>query len=476
MIDIGNVRKIHFVGIKGVAMTALAIYAKERGIVVTGSDVNEHFPTDAMLNKASITVKQGFSIKHIEEGTNLVIYTGAHGGRDNPEVRQAARQHIAVLSHGQALGIFMKGKRQTTVAGSHGKTTTTAMIATILTHAGLDPSYAIGCGEIFGLENPGHFGKGEFFVAEGDEYVTDPGHDSTTRFLWQTPEVLVVTNIDFDHPDVYASLADVKEAFVQLQRNLVGIKTTIVNADDRASDVLRRTGAVISYGFSSHADYQIVDISYGSMRTFYSLKQKGKKIASLSLRVPGKHNALNGVAAAVACHALGLSWEKIKTGLLGFTGTKRRFEKLGEKRGILFYDDYAHHPKEIEATLAGAKLWYPNRRIIVVFQPHTFSRTKALFHDFAVVLSKADSVLVSDIYASARETDTMGVTSKDLVDEIYKTNSRAIYAKSAGEVTDFLLKEARRNDIVIFMGAGDIYEWERDVVNTLIKSDQSRPI
>ncbi|MBI4064953.1 UDP-N-acetylmuramate--L-alanine ligase [Candidatus Gottesmanbacteria bacterium] len=467
-IDLKKIKKIHFVGIKGIAMAALALWAKEAGFSVTGSDIDEHFPSDSELVKAAITVDKGFYAAHIDiYMPNLVIYTGAHEGRDNVEVQKAIELNIPVLPHGKALGAVMNEKRQISVAGSHGKTTTAAMIATILFSNGLDPSYAVGCGEIFGLGAGGHFGNGEFFVAEGDEYVTDPGHNSTPRFLWQHPELLVVTNIDFDHPDVYASLADVKEAFVRLQRNLVDIKTTIVNADERACDVLRRTGAVVSYGFSSQADYQIVDISYRSMRTFYSLKQKGKKIASFSLRVTGKHNALNGAAAAIACHTLGLSWEKIETGLLGFTGTKRRFEKLGEKRGILYYDDYAHHPKEIEATLSGARLWYPKRRIIAVFQPHTYSRTKALLKEFGRSFYGADRVLVSDIYASARESDTMEVTSQVLVDEINKDKTTTFYAKGAIEVISYLKKEVRPNDIVIFMGAGDIYSWEKDVIDAL---------
>lgn len=466
-IDLKKIKKIHFVGIKGVGMTALAVYAKERGIALTGSDVDEQFPTDTVLKKASITVMTGFSPKHIEKETDLVIYTGAHGGRENPEVRQAIKQHITVLPHGQALGMFMVGKRQITVAGSHGKTTTAAMIATILSSNGLDPSYAVGCGEIFGFGAGGHFGNGEFFVAEGDEYVTDPGHDSSPRFLWQHPELLVVTNIDFDHPDVYASLADVKEAFVRLQRNLVSIKTTIVNADDRASDVLRRTGAVISYGFSSHADYQIVNISYRSMRTFYSLEQKGKKIASFSLRVPGKHNALNGAAAAIVCHTLGLSWEKIETGLLGFTGTKRRFEKLGEKREILYYDDYAHHPREIVATIRGVRDWFSKRRIICVFQPHTYSRTKALLRQFSKCFSQSDVVVITEIYASARERDTMRITGKILADNVARHHTHVQFAADVKAVHSFLTQTLAPNDVVIFMGAGDIYEWGRDLVNKL---------
>jgi len=204
---ITKAKNIHFVGIKGIAMASLAVWAKEAGKLITGTDIEEHFPSDEVLSKAGISVDVGFDEKHIDtHKPDLVIYTGAHGGRDNEEVIEAQKRNIPVLPHGKALGQVMEGKRQITVAGSHGKTTVTAMIAMILAKAGLDPSYAIGSGMISGLGLPGHFGRGEWFVAEGDEYVTDPGHDQTPRFLWQKPEILVITNIDLDHPDVLIQL------------------------------------------------------------------------------------------------------------------------------------------------------------------------------------------------------------------------------------------------------------------------------
>lgn len=468
-VDIKNVTHIHFVGIKGVAMAALAIYCKQRGMRVSGSDISEEFPTDEMLHRAGIIVQQSFDPKniHTRPKPNLVIYTGAHGGQENREVVEAERLGIPVLVHGKALGFFMQDKRQLSVAGSHGKTTTSAMIATIMSHAGLDPSYAIGCGEIFGLGVPGHFGSGEWFVAEADEYITDKDHDSTPRFLWQHPDILVVTNIDFDHPDAYASLADVKDAFVRLQRNLVGIKTTIVNADDRASDVLRRTGVVISNGFSSQADYHIVDISYGSMRTFYAIVYKGREIGKFSLKVPGKHNALNATAASVACMALGLSWDEIGKGLLGFGGTKRRFEKIGEVDGMVFYDDYAHHPAEIAATLSSIKMWFPDKKCIVVFQSHTYSRTKALLSEFATSFALADTVLITDIYASAREQDTGDINGPIFAAVVAKHHPHVFYTKGEEEVYEYLKLHRSKENIVFFMGAGDIYHWGRKIFKKL---------
>ncbi|MBI3956342.1 UDP-N-acetylmuramate--L-alanine ligase [Candidatus Gottesmanbacteria bacterium] len=422
-----KIKRIYFVGIKGVAMAALAVWAKETGKIIAGSDVGEEFPTDEELRKAGIAVHEGFDEAHfVAFKPDLVIYTGAHGGRDNPQVQEAMKQKIPSLPHGKALGMAMEGKRQISVAGSHGKTTTSAMIATILTQAGLDPSYAIGCGSIRGLGAAGHAGKGEWFVAEADEYVTDPGHDQTPRFLWQTPEILVVTNIDFDHPDVYADLTAVQQAFVALQRKS---KLTIINADDPASSVLRGAQRVILFGHT--------------------------RLPDVSLQIFGVHNMLNAAAAFTACEAIGIARDVIKRGLERFGGTKRRLEKLGEVRGAVIYDDYAHHPKEIQATIAAIRQQYPSRRVIIVFQPHTYSRTKALLTDFSRALVKADIALVTDVYASAREAQT----EEGLVQRL-----GGIYAPTRNDVSEWLEKELNENDVIVFMGAGDIYQWARKIL------------
>lgn len=466
-----KIKKIHFVGIKGVAMTALALWAIEAGFQITGSDTDEEFPTNAPLTRAKIKVLSGFSSANVrqKELPNLVVYTGAHGGRDNPEVETAIDLGIPVMAHGQALGAAMAGKRQISVAGSHGKTTTSAMIATILSRAGLDPSYAVGCGEIFGLGASGHYGGGEWFVAEADEYITDPGHDATPRFLWQKPEVLVVTNIDWDHPDVYPSLASVQAAFVKLSRQRTGIKLVLVNTDDPASKPLfdDNPDNIFSYGFSPRADLQIAHIGFGQERTFFTLKQKGVLVGEFSLKVAGRHNALNAVAAASACRAVGLSWEEIRRGLLTFAGTKRRFEKIGTMGSVIVYDDYAHHPREIEATLKAARNWYPQERIIAVFQPHTYSRTKFLLHDFAKAFSAADMVITTDIYPSARETSNLGISGETLAGEVVKYHARAYYAANERKVAELISQKKKEGDVIILMGAGNIYTWGKKIMQNL---------
>lgn len=471
-IDIKTVRHIHFVGIKGVAMTALAIYCKQRGMRVSGSDISEEFPTDEMLARSKISVQQSFDPIHIHAHPkpDLVVYTGAHGGQENSEVIEAIRLDVPVLVHGKALGLYMQDKRQLSVAGSHGKTTTSAMIATIMMQAGFEPSYAIGCGEIFGLGFPGHFGTGDWFVAEADEYIADKDHDLTPRFLWQHPDILVVTNIDFDHPDAYGSLGDVERAFVELQNVQQGHRIAVINNDDQPSRVLQRQNHhVITYGLSPKSDIQVIHIGHNSERMFFTLAQQHMTIGEFSLKVPGLHNVYNATAAAIACHSAGVSWDQIRKGLASFGGTKRRFELLGSIDGMMIYDDYAHHPVEIAATLSSVKLWYPDKQCIVVFQSHTYSRTKALLSEFATSFTSADSVLITDIYASAREQDTGEVNGPIFSDAVAKHHPRTFYAKGEEEVYEFLKQHISKDTVVFFMGAGDIYHWGKEIYKKLSK-------
>jgi len=467
--DSTKIHSIHFVGIAGVAMTALAVYAKERGIVVTGSDTNGVFPTHDTLKGAGITVQEEFLPEHITKNIDLVIFTGAHSGKENVEVQTAVSMHIPTMSHGEALGFFMDGSEQISVAGSHGKTTTSAMIATIFSVNGRNPSYTIGCGDIRGLGPSGHFGSGNVFIAEADEYITDPHHDPKPRFLWQHPDVLVVTNIDFDHPDAYKNLADVKAAFVSLASQEQGKQITIVNADDADSVVLENAPHVLKYGFSPRANAKITHIGFGEEQTFFTLSMDGTDVGEFILHVPGRHNVLNATAAAVCALSYGLSWDEIRKGLAAFEGTKRRFEKLGEANNIIVYDDYAHHPQEIHASLEAARNWFPNRQIITVFQPHTYSRTKALFEDFAKSFHASDVVLLTDIFASARESDTLGMTTAKLVEETAKYHAGVHYTKNKEETLAYLSRTVSQGAVIIIMGAGDIYEWGPDIVRLIKK-------
>lgn len=470
--DIHSWKRVHMVGIKGVAMAAMAVYLTQKGVKVTGSDVPDEFPTDAELKAAHIPVFGGFDPAHVLQKTlpDAVVYTGAHNGRDNVEVAAAIATSIPVFPHGQALGMVMNPYRQIAVGGSHGKTTTSAMIAAILDSAGAKPSYAIGCGSIGGLGAAGKFGTGNWFVAEADEYVTDPRHDKTPRFLWMKPEILVVTNIDFDHPDVYGDLSSVQDAFVQLQKQQVAQQLTIVNIDDPKSAPLLAGKHVITYGFSPRADVRISHVGDGAERTFFTLEQRAAKLGEFTLKVPGVHNVANATAAIIASQNAGVSWDQIRAGLLTFTGTKRRFEKVGNARGAIFYDDYAHHPAEIEATIAAARRWYQDSRIIAVFQPHTYSRTKALLGEFSKAFDATAISIIADIYASARESDTLGITSETLVEHIAKRGKEVYIGSGVENVVTLLDKLVTSGDVIVFMGAGDIATWGKFAVDALQKN------
>src|SRR3989344_284632 len=466
--ELKQIKKIYFVGIKGVAMTALAIVAKEMGKEVRGSDVQEEFPTDATLHRFKIAHVKNFSPEHITDDIDLVVYTGAHQGVNNIEVQTAIKKGISVLPHGKALGLFMQGKKGISVAGSHGKTTTSAMIAHVLIQAGHDPSFAIGCGSITSLQTPAHAGSGDYFVAEADEYVTDPTTDQTPRFLWQRPSVLVITNIDFDHPDVYADLEAVKEAFADFTKQIRPGGFVVINVDDAAStSLLRRIEAKkITFGKTATADFQLIRVNFTGGRTNFQVQINGQN-ESFALSVPGEHNALNAVAAIAVLLTLRLTIEQIRGGLASFVGTERRFEKISEKGGKLLYDDYAHHPAEISATLAGARVWFPKRRIIAIFQPHTYSRTQALLKEFAASFGAADVVLLTEIYASAREKPILGISGRTLFNVTQKQKPSSVFTPEKADVLQYLKQNSRPNDLILTMGAGNIFTWVPDILRII---------
>lgn len=453
-------KDIHFIGIKGVAMAALAILAKEEGIKVTGSDLEEDFPTTQALKKFKITPLVGFKKENIIGKPDLVVVTGAHGGMSNPEAQAAKEMGIRVLMHAQALAEFMEGKKGIAVAGSHGKTTVAAMVAHILKMSGLDPSFAVGCGDIKSLGQAGHLGKGDYFVAEADEYVTDPGQDPTPRFFWLAPQIAVITNIAFDHPDAYKDIREVSQAFLTFAQKVPpeGLLVAGIDNENVRAILPEVKCQVATFGFSPLADYQISRVSFGDGRTWFGLKHEGVELGQFFLQLPGKLNVANASAAAIVANFVGISWEKIRQTLGSFQGTKRRFEKIGEKDGKLFFDDYAHHPDQIKSTLEAARGWFPRSKIICIFQPHTYSRTKALLPEFAKSFGQADEVIVTDIYSSAREKFDPTISSLILVNEIQKYQPRTTYKAGMEEVADYIRNNARRGDIILTMGAGDIYK------------------
>lgn len=473
---LNGITTIYFVGIKGVGMTSLAIVAKEHGFEVSGSDVAEEFVTDALLKKINIAVLEGFEAKHINDLVKnhkpeeiLIVTTGAHQGARNTECKTAQKHDIHVMSHGEALGLFMQEKKGISIAGTHGKTTTSAMVAHILSKAKKDPSYVVGAGEILSLHTSGHWGTGDYFVAEADEYISDPTSDKTPRFLYHHPEIAVVTSIDFDHPDVYDSLEEVSEAFEKFIKQTGPKGTSIINTDDPNVKKLISSlkQPVITYGVSDQATVRIGSVSSTQHETHFSLIQKDRTICTVTIGVPGIHNVHNATAAIIAAHEAGVAWQTAAKYLKSFTGTKRRFEYLGDYNGIMLYDDYAHHPREIAATLRAAKSWYPHARIVVLFQPHTYSRTKALFNEFITSFSKATIAGILPIFASAREKKDTSISSKKLVGEIQKQNPHCYFLPDTQAFTEKIAPLLQPGDILITMGAGDIYTWHTKIQESI---------
>ncbi len=462
-----KIKSIHFVGIKGVGMTPLAIIAKEAGIKVTGSDIPEQFITDELLEKAGIEVESGFSAQHVGK-PDLVITTGAHGGFENEEVIEAKKKGINVITQGEAVGSFMNGvllnKKYVgiSVAGSHGKTTTTAMIATVLKQAGMDPAYVIGTGAIPSLGLSGHFGKGDYFVAEADEYVTSIGQDVTPKLLWQHPKIAALTNIEFDHPDVYKDEEAVKDVFLQFLNQVPPDGASVVCGDDPgASSIAKKhAGRIITYGNNPKNDYFISRSHVSQPFTFFQVKTKETDLGEFSIAVPGSHNVLNALCALVVSLEAGIGLEQIKKGLKAFSGTKRRSEFVGKTTsGALLYDDYAHHPTEIKKTLQAFRNHFPKSKIVCIFQPHMYSRTKSLFEQFIHSFSDTDTVILTDIYPSLRETADPSVSSKVMFERMQPYHKQTIYLSSLPDVVKYVGDQSYGgNTIVITMGAGDVYK------------------
>jgi UDP-N-acetylmuramate--alanine ligase len=459
-------KKIHFVGIKGTNMMPLALIAKEAGFGVTGSDIGQEFITDEALRKAKITPLVNFSGDHISD-QDLVITTGAHGGFDNIEVKAAKLKKIQVMSAGEATGMFMKGDflgkkfKGISIAGTHGKTTTTAMIATIFKENKLDPSYIIGTGDVGSLGAPGYLGAGRYFIAEADEYATEPVYDKRARFLWQYPALAVITNIEHDHPDIYPSIEDVRAAFIEFANHLPERGALIAFGDDQEVQKLIKSyqKRVITYGFHPGNEYILDRVHISGEQTFFWVSANGVQLGEFAIRVVGEHNALNALAAIIVSLESSLSIEKIKKGLLAFSGSKRRLEFIGDlASGAKVYDDYAHHPTEIKKTLQALRKQYPKKKIICIFQPHTYSRTKSLFNQFLRVFSDVDTVLLTEIYASLRESKDETVSARQLSEAIRQHHKDIIYAPALSDVVQYINENRFRTDtVLVTMGAGDIY-------------------
>jgi len=436
--------RVHLIGIGGAGMSAIATLLLERGYGVSGSDQNESAATQALRERGA-QVFIGHRAENVGE-VDVVVMSSAIKS-DNVELLAAQRRGLAVSKRAQFLGWLMQGATGVAVAGTHGKTTTTAMIASILTGAGRDPSFIVG-GMIAGLNTSAHAGRGSEFVIEADEY------DRT--FLGLTPTVAVVTNVEHDHPDCYPTFESMLDAFRGFVALLPEHGLLALCGDDASARGLmefRGCRDVVTYGFGRDVTWQATDLRVNNTGgTDFVVLRDGATRGLLRLRVPGRHNVLNGLAAVAATDFLGVPIEVAREALVGFQGVGRRFELRGEACGVTVIDDYGHHPTEIRATLAAARQTYPGRTVWAVWQPHTFSRTKLLLDEFAAAFEDADHVIVTEVYAS-REKDSLGVSGATVVKRMSHRDAR--HAPALMDATNILADGVQPGDVVITLSAGD---------------------
>ncbi len=452
--NLSEYKKIHCIGIGGIGLSGIAEILLSRGHQVTGSDMRESDITEKLIGDGA-RIYLGHQAKNVE-GADLVVYTVAVGD-DNPELARAKELGIPTITRAQALGALMEEYDSSiAISGTHGKTTTTAMIALVLKNAGKDPTISVG-GNLDEIGGNFYVGGMDYFVTEACEY-----RDS---FLELKPNIEIILNIDSDHLDYFKDVDHIARSFDRFAK-LVPDKGTVIayDANPFVRSVIQGLPNAVTFGFSADSDYYATDISFDNEgMPGFDVNHGGQKLCRIDLSVPGEHNILNSLAAFACCHILGIDVDSIVSTLHEYRGIHRRFDVLGKISGdIRIIDDYAHHPTEIRATLEAAKN-YPHNKIWCVFQPHTYTRTKAFLKDFARVLTKADHVIIAEIYA-AREPDTGLVSSEDLAGLLKEAGTDVYYIKTFREIEDFLRERLKGHDLLITMGAGNVVEIGEDLL------------
>lgn len=445
MNDLSKNAHIHFIGIGGISMSGLAHIALADGFRVTGSDRTKTKITDKLESEGAL-IYEGHSADNIGDA-DLVVHTAAVKD-DNPEMAEAKRRGIRLIDRAEFLGAIMKNYHHAVgVAGTHGKTTTTSMIAHALIHAGTDPTISVG-GELDLIGGNIRCGKSDLFVTEACEY--------TNSFLKFFPTVALITNIEEDHLDFFTGIEMIRDSFRQFAMLTKGIgKVVAYGEDENIRLALEDTELdIITYGMDESNDYYAKNVEYHAGYPSFDVLRNGKKLCHISLNVPGNHNILNSLATIAVCEILGVDAKTAAEGIETFKGTHRRFEKKGFVNGAIVLDDYAHHPTEIKATLSAAKA-FPHKRIICVFQPHTYSRTRTLWNNFLTAFDDVDELIITHIYAAREKFD--GVTSAEkLAEEIAARGINAKYIENFSDIEKYIKETASEGDIVFTMGAGDV--------------------
>ena len=454
-----KIQRIHFVGIGGIGMSGIAEILLDQGFTVSGSDLQQSEVTHH-LAALGAKIFEGHKAEHIE-GAEAVVYSSAVRIHENPETQEAQRRKIPIIRRAEMLAEVTRLKYCLAIAGTHGKTTTTSMCGLMLMKGGLDPTVIVG-GKLSGLGGTNaRLGRGEWTVVEADEY--------DRSFLQLLPTVAVITNVEAEHLDIYADFDDIKRTFAQFANKTPFYGLVAVCLDNPGvMEVLPAINKkVVTYGLSPQCDARAVQITHKERSSTFTLLHKGQDLGLFTVHIPGLHNVRNALAAIAVSLELGVAAEDIRTALNDFSGVYRRFEIKGEKRGVMVIDDYAHHPSEVSATLQAARSGWHDRRIVCVFQPHTYTRTRDFCADFGKSFGDADCLLVADVYP-AREEPIEGVSGSIVAEAARQYGHRDVrYVPDKRDIPAALAALVREGDIVLTLGAGDIWKFGAEFLAAL---------
>jgi UDP-N-acetylmuramate--alanine ligase len=459
LLELARRKPIHFMGIGGAGMAPLAELVLRQGGRVSGCDAKLSAAA-ASLGERGAEVTGGHDPRHVEGCSALVVTSAVRP--DHPELQAARAAGIPIFKRAQALGAIVNHGTVVAISGTHGKTTTTALTTATLASAGLEPTGLVG-GRVPAWGGNLHLGGDTLFVVEADEY--------DRSFLTLRPTVAVVTTLEADHLDIYGTLEGVEEAFAEFLRGVDPEGLVVACADDSGvGRLLPRLGSlaarVLTYGTTAGSMLRAEDIRPEGLQTSFTVRERGIRLGEARIRLPGLHNVRNALAAAGVARHLGVAWPEIAEGLGTYHGVSRRFELIGDEAGVVVVDDYAHHPTELAATLRAARSAYPDRRLVAVFQPHLYSRTRDFAAEFGRALALADLTFVTDIYA-AREEPIPGVSGELIAEHAAAAGAAVHYLTERDSVTERVAEHLRAGDLCITLGAGDLDEAARDLVETL---------
>ena len=454
-----HTKTLHFIGIGGIGMSGIAEILLSMGHRVTGSDRQKTEITDYLENKGAV-VYEGHRAEYVGQA-DFVVYSSAISA-ENPEMREAERRGIPRIRRAEMLGQLMNRYYGIGVAGTHGKTTTTSLLGDILIAAKKDPTLIIG-GRIKSLMTNARPGKGDILLAEADEY--------DRSFLALNPRLAIMTSLESDHLDIYDGLEDIKDTFVRFARRLPFDGVLIVNRDDKnlASLLSQFERTVVTFGLDEEAEYRAKNVRFSEMTSRFEVWREEEKLGQIILQVPGRHNVYNALAAVSAARQLDIEFSAIQRALQNFSGVERRFDIKARKNNIMIVDDYAHHPTEVETTLRAAKTAWPQRRLIAVFQPHLYTRTRDFYREFAQALQIADVPVVTGIYP-AREEPIEGVSGMLIAEALQKLGKTTVlYIEDKNDLPEQLWAMLKEGDMLLTLGAGDIVKTAEQLAEKLNK-------